>query len=84
MSAASDAPAAALCSLSSQICLRYACHSNAPRLIAFKIETERRCQLLMLTPLPRPPRLLAAFSLLASLVPHKHVAMLVVALRIRD
>lgn len=37
---ASDAPTATLLSLSSQICLCYACHSKAPWLIAFKIETE--------------------------------------------
>lgn len=58
LSAASDAPATVLLSLSSQICLRYACHSNAPRLIAFKIEMERRCQLLNTS----PSRLLAGFQ----------------------
>lgn len=87
--AASDTPTATLLSLSSQICLRYACHSNSARLIAFKIEMERRCQLLNTS----PSRLLAVFEAVklscssSSEVPKAsqiHPAMFLIVARIRD
>lgn len=91
LNTASNAPTATLLSLSSQICLCYACHSKAPWLIAFKIEMESRSQLLNTS----PSHLLSASEaaklsrflgkeMSEWLTIKKHPAMLLIVARIRD